>query len=270
MHTKHMKTMPIKISIITPSFNSAATIERTIKSVLSQNYPNLEYIIVDGASTDNTLNIIEKYKKNIYKVISEHDNGISEAFNKGIKAASGDLIGIINSDDYLLPGALKRLNKSFDGKTEIYQGNIIMRNPQTGFECREIPSSHFPVMPFFCHVAHQGMYVTKEAYKRIGLYDENLHWPMDLDFLMRASRKKAAFKHVNYDIAVFVAGGFTSSNIRKKKKDYLYMITKNGGSKLEAYIYYLYLIFTQLVKSLLNKISPNLGQTLRYHKAKND
>ena len=90
----------MKLSIITICFNSFSTIEATIKSVLSQNYDNLEYIIIDGNSTDNTLEIIHKYRNRISKIISEKDNGIYDAMNKGVCLASGDVIGILNSDDF--------------------------------------------------------------------------------------------------------------------------------------------------------------------------
>ena len=92
-----------KISIVTITFNSEHTVEETIKSVISQDYPNLEYIIIDGASKDGTLAVVDKYRGKIAKVISEPDNGISDAFNKGIRHSTGDIIGIINSDDVLLP-----------------------------------------------------------------------------------------------------------------------------------------------------------------------
>jgi glycosyltransferase involved in cell wall biosynthesis len=91
----------LKISIITASFNSAKTIEQTIQSVFSQHYPNVEYIIIDGASQDETLSIIEKYRDKISIFISEKDNGIYNAMNKGLKLATGDIIGILNSDDFM-------------------------------------------------------------------------------------------------------------------------------------------------------------------------
>ena len=90
-----------KISIITVCYNSQDTLEDTIQSVLNQDYQNIEYIIVDGKSTDNTLKIIEKYQDKITKVISEPDKGLYDAINKGIKNASGEIVGIINSDDVL-------------------------------------------------------------------------------------------------------------------------------------------------------------------------
>ena len=98
-----------KISIITICYNSAQTIEKTIQSIVEQDYTNREYIIVDGLSTDNTLSIVNKYSKQIDVIISEKDKGISDAFNKGITRASGDIIVLINSDDILLPDALSKV-----------------------------------------------------------------------------------------------------------------------------------------------------------------
>ena len=92
-----------KISIITVCYNSEAHIEEAILSVINQSYDNKEYLVIDGGSKDGTLNIIEKYKDRIDYFVSEPDKGISDAFNKGIKAASGDIIGILNSDDFSIP-----------------------------------------------------------------------------------------------------------------------------------------------------------------------
>lgn len=255
----------IKITMITPSFNSEETIERTIQSVINQKYENLEYIIVDGLSSDKTIDIVNKYKDKIHVIISEKDNGISQAFNKGIAKATGDVIGIINSDDYLLPGALQKIADEYDSVSDIYQGSIIMHDKITKFECREIPSIHFPKMPFFCHVAHQGMFVSREAYKKFGGYDEDIKWPMDLEFLIRAERLGAKFHRINYDMAVFVSGGFTSVDISKKKKDYVNIVIKNGGNKLQGLIYYYFLNATQKIKKVLNYLGGNLSQRLRYN-----
>lgn len=93
----------IKISIVTICFNSAKTIEETIKSVLAQGYDNLDYVIIDGASTDGTMDIVERYRNHFSVVVSEKDKGISDAFNKGIKNSKGSVICFINSDDVMLP-----------------------------------------------------------------------------------------------------------------------------------------------------------------------
>jgi glycosyltransferase involved in cell wall biosynthesis len=105
-----------KISIITPSFNQGQYIEDTILSVIQQQYPNIEYVIIDGGSTDNTLDIIKKYEKHITYWISEPDKGQSDAINKGLKYATGDIINWLNSDDYYMPGALRHVASKFSNE----------------------------------------------------------------------------------------------------------------------------------------------------------
>src|SRR5687768_13083798 len=103
-----------KISIITPSYNQGRFIEETILSVINQNYPNLEYIIIDGGSTDNTVEIIRKYEQHLAYWVSEKDGGQSEAINKGFKKATGDIVCWINSDDFFMPGALSKVADCFE------------------------------------------------------------------------------------------------------------------------------------------------------------
>ena len=114
-----------KISIITICYNSAQTIEKTIQSIVEQDYTNREYIIVDGLSTDNTLSIVNKYSKQIDVIISEKDKGISDAFNKGITRASGDIIVLINSDDILLPDALSKVAQAWEPGVDIFSTNQV-------------------------------------------------------------------------------------------------------------------------------------------------
>lgn len=256
----------IKISIVTICYNSAETIEQTIKSVLAQGYDNLDYIIIDGASTDSTMNIVDRYRSRLSVVVSEKDYGISDAFNKGIANASGKLVCFINSDDIMLPGALDAVADAYDGKHDIYCGNVILENIKTGFKCREIPSMTFPIVPLFRHVAHQGMFVTSEAYRHFGGYDLNVRYPMDLEFLMRAYRLGASFKRIDFDVANFRSGGVTSTEIYKKKEDYLYIVRKNGGNILQAYFFYCFLVATQIVKKCLSCFGSDFGQRIRYGK----
>ena len=119
-----MKQLP-RISIVTITYNSAATLEETIRSVTMQDYPALEYVIIDGGSTDGTLDIVQKYKDQIQVVVSEPDKGISDAFNKGVSRATGEIIGIINSDDILLPGALQEVAAAYDPQVDVYSGLIL-------------------------------------------------------------------------------------------------------------------------------------------------
>lgn len=256
-----------KITVITISYNSSSTIEETIKSVVGQDYANKEYIIVDGKSTDGTQDIVERYKEHLDVFISEKDRGISDAFNKGIFLATGDLIVMINSDDCLLPNVLTKVAGQYDGKSDLYCGNLLLFNPVTKYSCVIKPSLRFPVMPFFCRPAHQGVFVTKELYKQIGGYDLKIRYAMDLDFLMRATRNNAKFKYMDIDVAVFRLGGVTSESIFKKKKEYIYIVRKNGGNIFQAYMFYCFLALTQTCKKALNVNNIDMVRRVRYKKA---
>ena len=120
----------LKVSMITICYNAEKTIAKTIESVLSQDYENLEYIIVDGGSKDHTIDIIKSYENEKIRWISEKDNGISDAFNKGIKMATGDFIGLINADDYLLPHAIANLILACHECTDVLYGNTIVNDEE--------------------------------------------------------------------------------------------------------------------------------------------
>ena len=143
-----MNILP-KISVITISYNSKDTIEKTINSVISQDYDNKEYIVIDGGSKDGTTDIIRQYSSDICFFVSEPDHGISDAFNKGIRHATGDLIVLINSDDYLLPEALKNVAQHYDTATDIFCCNLLLWNEDSGEKRIIKPSTDFPTMPFF-------------------------------------------------------------------------------------------------------------------------
>ena len=235
-----------KISIITISYNSAKTIERAILSVLNQGYDNLEYIIVDGGSEDGTTEIINKYNKKIAKWVSEPDKGISDAFNKGISFATGDIIGIINSDDGLEPGALEVIGREYDKNTDVYRGNIIFWNEDTNCKTREVPSMKFSYSGLGLRCCHQSTFITKEAYQKYGIYNTAYKYNMDFDLLLRFQNQGAKFKYLNYDIAYFTMGGITFS---KTNKDQMLemedIIISNGGKKGDVLAY-------RIVKSIKN------------------
>ena len=113
-----MNSFSLKVSIVTVSYNCEATIEQTIQSVLSQDYDNVEYIIIDGGSTDGTIEIIRRYESNIAYWNSEPDRGISDAFNKGINCCTGEIVGILNADDLYLPGTVSTVVQAFQDNPE--------------------------------------------------------------------------------------------------------------------------------------------------------
>ncbi len=263
-----MNRLP-KISVVTISYNSKDTIEKTINSVISQDYDNKEYIVIDGGSKDGTTDIIRQYSSDISFFVSEPDNGISDAFNKGIRHATGDLIVLINSDDYLLPEALKNVAQHFDTSTDIFCCNLLLWNENTGEKRIIKPSTDYPTMPFFRRPAHQGAFITKALYERIGCYDTEIRYAMDLDFLMRATKHHAIFKHVDINVAVFRLGGATNDSIFKKKKDYLTIVQKNGGSWLQSHLFYAFLVITQTTKKALRLSGIDWVRKIRYRPASN-
>ena len=254
------------ISIITITYNSEKTLEETIKSVISQKYDNLEYLIIDGGSKDKTLDIVKKYQDKISIVISEPDNGISDAFNKGIKNATGDIIGIINSDDIMLEGTLKSIAENYDSNVDVYSENIIIWDDVTNSMYVEKPDMIFSLSKISCHIAHQGRFITKTAYNKYGVYDTRLKYMMDADLLLRFYKAKAKFKYIDYTAAKFRLGATTSDDIKKKKNDVKIFVTNNGGGIFVFYYRWLCLYVRHLIKKILDIVcGEKFKRQLRYN-----
>ena len=170
------------ISVITVSYNSEKTIENTIKSVLNQTYDNIEYIVIDGNSQDSTLKIIKKYDTSIDLWISESDSGIYNAINKGLKMSSGDIIGILNSDDTYTKDALSLVKKyfeKFDGVDLVF-GSIVKERLFSGFKKEKIR------WKFNIYPGHSsGFFISKNAQLKAGLYDEKFELHADYDLIYR-------------------------------------------------------------------------------------
>lgn len=252
-----------KISIITITYNSEKTLERTIKSIVSQEYDNLEYIIIDGASKDCTLDIVEKYRDYISIVVSEPDKGISDAFNKGIKRATGEIIGIINSDDILLPGALKAISEYYDSKIDVYRGRLIVNNPNTGFRFSSgMPDIHFSVSDYIkLKVNHPSTFISRKAYEKVGLYKVDVKYIMDIDMLFRLSNAECSFVYVPHDLAMFNIGGATSDSFYKKVTERYRVIRENGGSLLLGLYVTTACFFKDIIKVILDFIG---GENLKH------
>lgn len=183
-----MKDLP-KITIITPSYNQGQYIEDTILSVLNQNYPNLEYIIIDGGSTDNTVAIIKKYEDRIHYWVSEKDTGQSNAINKGFKIATGEIINWINSDDQLMPGALMAVAKQFKNNPDaiMIHGRIEYFGETTSYYSRNLPLKDIETR-YAAHICmpQPATFYKKQLLDEQGLLDESLHFSMDTDLFIRA------------------------------------------------------------------------------------
>lgn len=204
----------VHVSIITVSYNSAKTIKRTIESVLQQTYKNIEYIIVDGASTDGTVDIVREFESDFNGRliwVSEPDHGIYDAMNKGIKMASGDLIGILNSDDYYeLDAAENMVSALGNEKYQILYG--FMRTLRNGDEYSIVIRTHKDLRNGM--IAHPACFVTKQTYDDLGMYNTKYKSVADYDFMLRMSANKSViFKPVYKLIANFEQGGMCSTTM---------------------------------------------------------
>lgn len=222
------------ISIITITYNSEKTIRDTFESVKKQNYPNLEYIIIDGGSKDSTLQIAKEYQSVITKIISEPDEGISDAMNKGISVANGELIGIIHSDDMLADGALNILAQSWDYSTDVYYGDVMVcyENGEPMHILRG--SDDLSQMNYGFCISHPSTFVTREAYKKYGVYDKSLKCCMDYDQFLRMYKNGARFKHINHVLANYRMGGI-NQKMRKRTIDESCIVSiRYGGNRIIA------------------------------------
>lgn len=179
------------VSIITPSFNQGDYIEETIKSVLGQDYPSIEYVVIDGGSTDNTLDILKRYNKKI-RWITEKDNGQADAISKGIRITSGDIVAWLNSDDILLPGAVATVVDCFSHHPDVKMvygkgyfndtaGKIIGRYPTEPFDSERLAMFNFICQP--------STFFKKDAFNDVGGLDIGLRYALDYDLWIRISRK---------------------------------------------------------------------------------
>lgn len=179
-----------KISVITPSFNQGVFIEKTIRSVLLQSYPNLEYFVIDGGSTDGTLEVLQRYSPWITSWVSERDRGQSHAINKGFRQATGDIFCWLNSDDYLAPNALVTVAEALHCPSgpQIAFGDCVKVITQTGEQqfVRGEFRGRAHLLADDDYTLHQpSTFWRREVYDRIGGLDETLHLIMDFDYWFR-------------------------------------------------------------------------------------
>ncbi|HUC31462.1 MAG TPA: glycosyltransferase family 2 protein [Candidatus Paceibacterota bacterium] len=181
----------MKISIVTICYNSASTIEGTIKSVLSQNYPDVEYIIIDGGSTDRTVDIIKKYQDKIAHFVSEKDRGIYDAMNKGVRLATGDVVGILNSDDlYADDGVLESVARALDASPSsdaCYGDLVYVDQADTNKITRTWRSGDFSEAKIRGGwiVPHPAFFPRRQLYERLGYFRLDLRLAGDYELLLR-------------------------------------------------------------------------------------
>ena len=189
-----------RITIITPSFNQVAYLERTIRSVLDQNYPNLEYIIVDGGSTDGSVDIIQRYSDQLAWWVSEPDHGQTEAINKGLKRATGDWVAWQNSDDIYYPGCFHDLAVAAEKHPEagLIIGNMMLIDEQDRFlrDICYVRPSYKSLLAEGMVLANQSAFWHRRIQEKIGLLDERFRCSFDYEWFLRVVQN-AGCVHVN-------------------------------------------------------------------------
>ena len=215
----------MKVSIITVSYNSAQTLGDTMKSVLEQTYHDIEYIVVDGGSTDNTIGIIQQYESqfgNRMKWVSEKDNGIYDAMNKGIQMATGDVVGILNSDDFFTASdVIERMVAGFDSdNTDAVYGDIHFIHDSNPEKCVRYYSSK-PFRPLFLRFgfmpAHPSFYCRRALFDKAGLYKTDYKIGSDYEMMVRLFLvHKIRAKYLPIDFVTMRTGGASTRNVRSR------------------------------------------------------
>lgn len=234
----------MKFSIITVCYNSEKTIRRTIESILNQSYQDYEYIIIDGKSTDKTLDIIKEYENafgNRMKYISESDTGIYNAMNKGIALCSGSIIGIVNSDDWLESNALEIVKAQADklhcthfiisGWMNFHysDGSIqVLTNSYERFKCI--------TDRYGMGLRHPATFVSAQVYQQVGVFDENLRIAADRDLIIRCYKQKIYICIISNILTNMSDGGISEKgSVKKYINDITYLLRKHVKNRFKFY-----------------------------------
>lgn len=219
-----------KLTVITIVYNNVRDIERTIKSVLNQTYPKIEYIIIDGKSTDGTLAIIEKYRSKVSKIVSEPDKGIYDAMNKGLAIATGDYVLFMNSGDEIYDEhAVQDIFDSAPG-ADIYYGETEMYNDNwqsLGRRRHEAPEQFdWKSFKYGMSISHQAIYIKRSI---ITPYDLSYKYSSDIDWIIKAAKKASSIVNVHRYVAKYLVGGMSKKKHRESLKERFNIFTKYYG-----------------------------------------
>lgn len=251
----------MKISVITPTFNSAKTILYTCQSITNQTYKNFEHIIIDNRSSDGTVELIESHYKSTkhfsnLKILIGEDQGISDAFNKGICAATGEIIVILNSDDYYLYDTLfeEVVSKFQNPKILIVHGNMYFEDKLFGSNTRRpLLTKIFHGTPF----NHPTCFVNKSLYEKYGLFDLNFRYAMDFEWISRFydSEDKEKYVYINKTLTLMRGDGVSDLNEKKAQEEVKKALIKNSRWNDLAKLEHKKRVLRLQLKSVLKNLS---------------
>ncbi len=249
------------VSIITVVYNGEKYLEETIQSIINQTYENIEYIIIDGGSTDGTLDIVKKYENKISYWVSEADKGIYDAMNKGIKVSNGEIIGIVNADDALYPNTVNyvqelMVSKSLDytyGAVYLMDEEGVVFGETTYMSQEDMALNKYTDMPF----PHPSMFVRKKVYEAIGLYSLQFRLSADYDFVLRVLESEYKGLPLAEHTGKFRVGG--ESGGFETFIDTKNVLLSHNVPKILVYKN----MWISILKVLLLKYVPNLSSIFR-------
>lgn len=206
----------MKVSVITVTYNSGKTVRDTLQTVADQTYPNIEHIIIDGASKDNTVEIVNQFP-HVSKVVSEPDKGIYDAMNKGVSLATGDIIGVLNSDDFFSSkNVIKKLVAQFDDNIDAVVGDVRYVTPEELKLVRYFSAEkwHPGKFKWGYQPPHETFYLRIEHYKKIGLYKTDYKIAADFELMIRMLYKnKLIYKYLPLEVVTMRNGGVSTASI---------------------------------------------------------
>jgi glycosyltransferase involved in cell wall biosynthesis len=249
-----------KISVVIPVLNGASTLTRTLESIISQKHGNIELILIDGGSTDGTLDIIQQFLPYLAYWESGQDSGIADAFNRGIDHASGELIAILNSDDNWVAETLRHIEEAMKSNpdVDIYYGQIRYVDPATGKNYIKKPDLSRMKQRMF--LFHPAMFVRKSAYARIGNYSEQYHLAMDSEWCHRAIAAKLRFKPIDQVLAEMHLGGVSDRHFAGSLWEYRKSLIQHKlTGRLRANYYFIKFV---LLKTLMRSYHLRLLKQL--------
>ena len=249
----------VRVTVITVCFNAAETIEKTIRSVLDQTYPSIEYIVVDGASTDGTMGIVSRYTEHIDKIASERDDGIYDAMNKGTRLATGDVVYFLNADDRFCDDeVLTDVASAFEAdrsRTVVY-GNV--RPEKVPDHIRPFLKDEYQINTandfIYFTLCHQAVFARKSLFSQIGGFNCRYKFAADYEWLIRAFKfRPSGFFYMKRDIAnyYYLGRSYAGDSVTRREKT---AIQAKHLFSLEFILYYIrYVVIRGMKKKLLNE-----------------
>ena len=245
-----MNNKPL-VSIITVAYNADLYIEKSFLSVVNQTYSPIEYIIIDGGSIDNTVDIIKRYSNRIAYWCSEKDNGISDAFNKGLSKATGDIIGIINADDWYEKDTIGKVVNFFESTDIVYGDLQLWEREKKDF----IQKGNHSLLTREMTVNHPTVFIKKSCYKKFGNFREEYKCAMDYDLMLRLYTNNCVFKYIPFVLSNMRLEGLSDSNWLLGCRETLAIKNKYlPTQRIKNYLYYFKHVLAIAIPRALKKM----------------